>query len=104
MFSKLSTARSFVNQRMISAIKEELTYFRKWIVIAILIGVACGFTAIVFYHMVEHATHHLLTNASGYKPPKAGLPREHQTYSLPSRRYLIPVITGVGGLLCGLLV
>ncbi|HDJ67269.1 MAG TPA: chloride channel protein, partial [Nitrososphaeria archaeon] len=78
-------------------------YFRKWIPLSVIIGVAAGFSAIAFYEMLRHATTTLLTGIAGYHPPApAG---EGETFfKFPETPCLIPLVTCIGGLISGLLV
>ena len=78
-------------------------YFRKWLPLSVIIGVAAGISAIAFYEMLRHATIALLVEIAGYHPPApAG---EGETFfKFPERPYLIPLVTCIGGLISGLLV
>jgi CIC family chloride channel protein len=78
-------------------------YFRKWVVLGVLIGVVAGVGAIAFFSAIEWSTKLFLGGIAGLTPP---LPLgEGQTVaSTASRRWLIPVVTTVGGLLAGLIV
>ena len=78
-------------------------YFRKWLPLSVIIGVAAGISAIAFYEMLRHATIALLVEIAGYHPPApAG---EGETFfKFPEKPYLIPLVTCVGGLISGLLV
>jgi CIC family chloride channel protein len=78
-------------------------YFQHWLVIGALIGVVAGLGSIVFYGAIALCTHLFVELGAGYTPPApAG---EGVTVIRPiTRPWLIPVITTVGGLLCGLIV
>ncbi|OPY52354.1 MAG: Methylated protein [Methanosaeta sp. PtaU1.Bin060] len=78
-------------------------YTRKWITFSILIGVAAGLGSIIFYWSLTTATHLLLGFVAGYEPP---LPSgEGATiFTGISRPWILPILTGAGGLLSGLIV
>ncbi|HDD42103.1 MAG TPA: chloride channel protein, partial [Nitrososphaeria archaeon] len=78
-------------------------YFKKWIPLSVIIGIAAGISAMVFYEMLRHATTLFLVEIAGYHPPApAG---EGETFfKFPETPYLIPLVTCVGGLISGLLV
>jgi CIC family chloride channel protein len=77
-------------------------YLGKWLVIALLIGVAAGITSIIFYWAVNGATWLMLGKGAGYTPPVPG--GEGQTIvTTITRRWMIPIICALGGLLSGLI-
>ena len=78
-------------------------YTRKWITLSLLIGVAAGLGSIIFYWSLTMATHLMLGFAAGYEPP---LPTgEGATiFTSIARPWLLPILTGAGGLLSGLIV
>jgi CIC family chloride channel protein len=78
-------------------------YFQRWLVIGALIGIVAGVGSIVFYAAIAFCTHLFLGLGAGFVPPSpAG---EGITKIQPiARPWLIPVITMLGGLLCGLIV
>src|SRR5271157_5158859 len=77
-------------------------YLRKWLVIAILIGAVAGLGSILFYWAVNGATWLMLGKGAGYVPPVPG--GEGQTIvTTIARRWMIPVICTLGGLLSGLI-
>jgi CIC family chloride channel protein len=78
-------------------------YFQRWLLIGALIGVVAGLGAIVFYSAIALCTHLFLVLGAGFTPPSpAG---EGATRLQPiARPWLLPVVTTIGGLLCGLLV
>jgi chloride channel protein, CIC family len=78
-------------------------YFQRWLLIGALIGVVAGVGAIVFYAAIALCTHLFLTLGAGFAPP--GPAGEGATVLRPiSRPWAIPLITTLGGLLCGLIV
>ncbi len=78
-------------------------YFQRWLVIGALIGIVAGVGSITFYAAIAFCTHLFLGLGAGFVPPSpAG---EGATVVHPiARPWLIPVITTLGGLLCGLIV
>ncbi len=81
----------------------DVGYLRKWLVVAILIGIVAGVGSILFYMAIKGVTWLMLGQGAGLFPPlPAG---EGQTIVSPiTRRWMIPVICTIGGLLSGLLV
>jgi CIC family chloride channel protein len=78
-------------------------YLRKWIIIAVLVGVIAGVASIIFYLTVDWATWLFLGKLAGYAPP---LPwGEGETVVTPAaRQWVIPIVCTLGGLLSGWLV
>jgi CIC family chloride channel protein len=76
-------------------------YFQRWLLIGVLIGVVAGLGAIVFSAAIAFMTHVLLGGIAAFTPPSpAG---EGNTVITPiGRRWLIPVVTTLGGLITGL--
>jgi CIC family chloride channel protein len=81
----------------------DAAYFRKWLIIAVLIGIVAGLGSIAFYAAIAWSTKLFLGLGAGYKPPlPAG---EGPTLvTAITRRWFIPLVTTVGGLLCGIIV
>lgn len=71
--------------------------------LGVLIGLVAGAGAIVFYEAIEFATEHLLGELAGYHPP-APLGEGSLETSGPERRWALPLVVALGGLLSGLLV
>jgi CIC family chloride channel protein len=78
-------------------------YFQRWLFIGALIGVVAGLGSILFYAAIAFCTHLFLGLGAGFTPPNpAG---EGVTRIQPiAHPWLLPVITTLGGLLCGLIV
>jgi H+/Cl- antiporter ClcA len=78
-------------------------YFRKWVVLAVLIGTVAGVGAIVFFEAIDLATKLFLGWIAGLDPPlPAG---DGQTVvTSADRRWLLPIVVALGGLLSGLIV
>lgn len=84
-------------------LSQELGYLRKWVPIAILIGVVSGLGALLFYEAISISTTVLLGQVAGYFPP-APAGEGGGAALLPVRPYLIPLVTTLGGLLSGIIV
>jgi chloride channel protein, CIC family len=81
----------------------DVSYLRKWLVIAILIGIIAGIGSILFYLAIDWASRLLLGQGAGYIPPSPG--GEGLTVFTPiTRRWMIPVISALGGLISGFIV
>jgi len=82
---------------------ETTRYIRKWIGIAVLIGIVAGVGALAFTEAIHYATLFFLGMGAQYLPPSpAG---EGTTGILPiGRPWALPLITALGGLLSGLIV
>ena len=81
----------------------DVGYLRKWLTIAILIGLVAGVASILFYMAIEGVTWLALGQGAGYFPPAAG--GEGATIvSAISRNWAIPLICTLGGLLSGFMV
>lgn len=78
-------------------------YLRKWVVLGVLIGVVAGLGAIVFYEAIAQSTNLFLGDLAGLHPP---LPRGEGETIVTSidRRWAIPLVLVLGGLLSGILV
>jgi CIC family chloride channel protein len=81
----------------------DIGYLRKWLLIGGLIGVVAGLGSIVFAMAINWATHLFLGQGAGLYPP---LPvGEGQTVVTEiGRRWMIPLVTTLGGLISGLIV
>jgi len=82
---------------------EELGYIRKWLLIAILIGLVSGTGAVIFYEVIKLCSKIFLEYIAGYIPPTpAGEGNAMPSFSRSP--ILIPLATTLGGLLSGILV
>jgi len=81
------------------------SYIKKWVVVGVFIGIIAGIGSLVLYLSIKLATEYILTGITGYVPPSPISEGGSVNYTLhPYRYWLIPVSTGLGGLLSGLLV
>ncbi len=80
------------------------SYLRKWIVLGIAIGVVAGLGAVVFYEALAVCTRLFLGVFAGYQVPTPAGERGFAQSSSGAREWLLPLITGGGALLAGLLV
>jgi CIC family chloride channel protein len=82
----------------------DFSYFRKWILIGFILGVVAGLAAVCLFLSVEFFTGLFLEIGAGYTPPLPGGFQTNATYTLfIEKPWLIPLITGLGGLLVGLI-
>ena len=78
-------------------------YFRKWVVLAVLIGIVAGVGAIAFFEAIDLATRLFLGGIAGLKPPPAAGDGA-TVVTAAHRRWLLPAVVALGGLLSGLIV
>jgi CIC family chloride channel protein len=99
--------------RVIKAIKDirnnpwnylDFTYFRKWILVGFVLGIVAGLGAIALYLSVAFFTSLFLVAGAGYIPPIAGNLFSGPYELVIERPWMIPIITGSGGLLVGIIV
>jgi chloride channel protein, CIC family len=82
----------------------DFSYFRKWILIGFILGVVAGLASVALFLSVEFFTHIFLQIGTGYSPPLAGGFQANFSYTLfIEKPWLIPLITGLGGLIVGLI-
>ncbi|MFQ6056708.1 MAG: chloride channel protein, partial [Methanosarcinales archaeon] len=75
-----------------------------WLTYSVLIGIATGSAAIIFYFLIEIVTTSVLGEISGYYPPPSGgettiFPQKYKEINL----YVLAVIPAIGGLISGVL-
>jgi CIC family chloride channel protein len=78
-------------------------YLRKWVFLSVLIGIVAGLGAIVFYEAIAQSTKLFLGDIAGVHPPS---PRGEGDTVVSSieRRWAIPVVLVIGGLISGVIV
>ncbi|MGH9972476.1 MAG: chloride channel protein [Nitrososphaeraceae archaeon] len=82
----------------------DFSYFRKWILIGFLLGVVAGLGAVALFLSVEFFTRLFLGLGAGYLPPLPGGFQSNFGYTLfIEKPWMLPLITGLGGLLVGLI-
>jgi chloride channel protein, CIC family len=82
----------------------DFSYFRKWILIGFLLGVVAGLGAVALFLSVEFFTGLFLGLGAGYFPPLPGGFQSNFGYTLIIEKpWMLPLITGLGGLLVGLI-
>ena len=82
----------------------DFTYFRKWILIGFVLGIVAGLGAIALYLGVAFFTSLFLVSGTGYIPPLPGSFHAESSYVLVvEKTWMIPVITGLGGLIVGII-
>ncbi len=91
-------------QALVAAFRRyDRAYFQRWLLIGALIGVVAGVGAILFAAAISLCTHWLLGGIAGYIPPSpAG--EGATVITAIQHRWLLPVVTTLGGLLTGLIV
>ena len=81
----------------------ELSYLRKWVPIALLIGTISGVGSILFYEAINLTSTYLLGGVTGFFAPSP-IGEGGSLVSVTPLFYLIPIVTTVGGLCSGILV
>lgn len=82
---------------------ETQRYLIKWLILSSLIGIVAGVSAIAFTYAIDFVTHLALGQGAGYLPPSpAGEGANGLTPVL--RKWALPLITALGGLLSGVIV
>lgn len=89
--------------RVLSGVRSA-PYLRKWLVLGTLIGVVAGLGAVAFYDGLRAATALLLTDIGGYRPASTAGEGGFSLASGFTRPWAVPLVTGGGALLAGLLV
>ncbi len=79
-----------------------LEYFKKWLVLGVLIGVVAGVGALVFYYAIIYAQALFLGGIAGTQLPNP-LSEGGQSY-IPGNYMLVPLSIIIGGLFSGFLV
>ena len=82
---------------------ESPRYLTKWLVLSSVIGVVAGLGAVVFYSAIQWATDFFLVTLAGYTPP-APIGEGNAGLTSVIRPWLLPVVTGVGALIAGIIV
>jgi CIC family chloride channel protein len=80
-----------------------LAYLPRWMILASLIGVIAGLGAVVFYEALRLATHLLLADLAGYRPPTPAGEGNAGGSSHFVRPWAIPLVVTVGALASGVL-
>lgn len=80
----------------------DFSYLQKWTIFGIMIGVVAGASAVAFSLSTTFLTSLFLGAGAGYIPPPPGTRDAYQF--IVDRPWMLPVITGAGGLAVGLLV
>jgi CIC family chloride channel protein len=82
---------------------ETTRFFRKWIGIAVLIGIVAGIGALAFTEAIHYATLFFLGMGAQYLPPS---PAGEGTVGIEpiGRPWALPLITALGGLISGIIV
>ncbi len=97
LFHIRRTKRSFESPR----------YLLKWLLISTLIGLVAGVGAIAFYAAIHFSTDIFLGRLVGYLPPNPageGTGTVVMSFWSAARPWLLPLVTGAGGLVAGIIV
>jgi CIC family chloride channel protein len=82
-----------------------LPYLEKWLFLSVIIGVASGFGALVFYYAIKGAELLFLNDFVGMQVPRPVGEGGSLQYVFEVSRYaFIPISTAIGGLVSGLIV
>jgi CIC family chloride channel protein len=90
----------FINQHIHEI---DIGYLRKWLLIGGLIGIVAGLGSIAFFSAITWGSRLFLGLGAGFVPP-APVGEGQTVVTAISRRWMIPVISTLGGLLCGFIV
>ena len=82
---------------------ESQRYLAKWLVLGSVIGVVAGLGAVLFYLAIQWATDFFLGTLVGYMPPSP-VGEGSATLTAIARPWLLPLITGAGALIAGIIV
>lgn len=83
---------------------DQLDYLPRWLILGIVIGIAAGLGAVVFYEALRLATYLFLDRIGGYVVPTPAGEGGVVGSAGFSRPWAIPLTVGLGGLLSGLVV
>ncbi|MGE3413043.1 MAG: chloride channel protein, partial [Dehalococcoidia bacterium] len=78
-------------------------YFRKWVILGVLIGAVAGVGAIAFFAAIDWSTSFFLGRLAGFAPP-APRGEAAPVFEAPLRPWVLPLVVGLGGLISGLIV
>lgn len=90
---------NFLKFKKVEIIPPDLT---KLFIFSIIVGIVAGLGACFFDFLMKTVEKLALVKILGYHEPKP-LGEGKALFLLPSKRWLIPIITGIGGLLSGIL-
>jgi CIC family chloride channel protein len=88
----------------VSARLRATSYLRKWLLIGVVLGCIAGLGAVVFYSALVLATHLFLGDLVGYRVPTPAGEGLVAGSATVARAWALPLVTGVGGLMSGVLV
>ncbi len=80
-----------------------LAYLRRWLPAVILIGITAGVASIAFFSAINWASKLFLGLGAGFVPPVPAGVGETVVTGI-SRKWMIPVITAIGGLITGFII
>lgn len=81
----------------------EFSYLKKWTIFGLFIGSIAGAGSIAFFLLVQNFSQIFLGSITGFLPPASGT-EVNGSYSIVwENRWMFPIITGMGGLVVGLI-
>jgi CIC family chloride channel protein len=89
--------------RAVSTGFEGQRYLAKWLFLSTAIGIIAGLGAIIFYFSIDKCTSLFLGQIVGYHPPSPVGEGSTAVVDM-TRKWLLPVVTTLGGLISGLIV
>lgn len=81
----------------------EFSYLKKWTIFGLFIGSIAGVGSIVFFLLVQNFSQIFLGSVTGFLPPASGTDVDESYSMILENRWLFPIITGIGGLVVGLI-
>jgi CIC family chloride channel protein len=96
--------RNFLAKSRQLASSGTVAYLRKWLPAAVLIGIVAGVASIAFFAAITWASKFFLGLGAGFAPPVPVGEGGSVIITAITRRWMIPVVTTVGGLISGFLV
>ncbi len=96
----MAKINNFLRKQILSI---NISYLRKWLLIGCLVGIVAGLGSIVFFSAITWATKLFLGLGAGFIAP-APVGEGQTVVTAITRRWMIPVITTLGGLIAGLIV
>lgn len=79
------------------------SYFLKWLIIGVIVGIVAGFGALIFYYSIKFSEQIFLNFFLGAKLPLPVGEGASQSFAI-KRPFLIPLVVALGGLISGFLI
>ena len=81
----------------------EFSYLKKWTIFGLFMGSIAGLGSILFFLLVQNFSQIFLGSMTGFLPPASGTEAEESYTIVMENRWMFPIITGIGGLVVGLI-